>query len=351
MGHYNLVFTATIHADPTPENKYLYVDLTGVADYTVAEGDWLEYEIFQADAAGRMGVDLGCSNGTVLRNSGAVDQEGRSAHPNTLLPSGEWYTRKIPLSALVGKTVTKYYLACENDQGGSFTGIFRSIRIKNGTQVKRSIWEITDDVPASAIDRTDTVGANSYDLFRSMNTAPSTPKDTVVSAVSPTAVQVSWVDTTNEGDPGWTKPDWWEVELATEPTFAAPLRATVSPRATVQYTFSDIARNTLYYARVRGVNLYLGQSGWAVLSSGATLFEVSDTIVTGQGQPVAGKALVLDYATIMGWQSGAVPVLASGTTNTGAIQVTGQNDEKPFVVLVIENNPNPSYSGNVYVQE
>jgi hypothetical protein len=346
MAHYNLVFSATIAPD-LPEDRYLYIDLTGVADYIVGAGDCLEYEVYWASPGAKIAVDLECADGTALRNTATTDQEGRSAAPATALPEQQWYTRKIPLDALVGKTVQKYMLACESDTPGAFTAYFRSIRIVNGQTLRRSIWEITDSVPSAVVARTHHAN-NSYTLTRATNTAPSTPKNVTVTALSPTSVRIAWTDTTDYNDPGWTVPEWWEVQLADNPHFLSPREFTVSPASVTQQDVAGLYPDKRYYARVRGVNIYFGTSGWAALQQGYTKLLVSDRLWDAQRAPVNGKIILVRWDELLTWQSGTIAVVGYQDVLNGSMGLTAAGSGQALAVFTFENASTPMKSGAVY---
>lgn len=99
-------------------DKYRYDDLDYVPNATVASGDRLVYDVSWSNFGDLVALDLHCTDGTNLRNTAAVDQNGISASPTSNLDayiSGRWYRREIDLSALVGKTIDQYLVACERD--------------------------------------------------------------------------------------------------------------------------------------------------------------------------------------------------------------------------------------------
>jgi hypothetical protein len=121
-------------------NAYHYEDMTSVSDYTVQSGDYLEYDVYWDTSNALIGVDLICSDGSALRDSGAVDQNSISAHPNATgvgtHANGAWYHRRIALPAgWVGKTISKYDLVCEYNSGGTITGRVRDVAITSGSGV------------------------------------------------------------------------------------------------------------------------------------------------------------------------------------------------------------------------
>ena len=99
-------------------NSFYYLDMVDVPNYTVQAGDRLQYDIRDPLSGSQIALDLVTSDGTNLRDTGAVDQNGLSSHPSTNLDAvavNQWYRREIPLTTLVSKTITFYLLACEAD--------------------------------------------------------------------------------------------------------------------------------------------------------------------------------------------------------------------------------------------
>jgi hypothetical protein len=117
-----LLFTATMAG--TNQNKFLYADLDYVPDATVAAGDKLVYDVRWDTQNNLQAIDLQCTDNTKLRNTAAVDQNGLSAHPGTNINAyafGRFYRREIDLAPIVGKTISAYMVACENDTAGSYS--------------------------------------------------------------------------------------------------------------------------------------------------------------------------------------------------------------------------------------
>lgn len=128
----------------TNANSYLYNELTSPANYTVVAGDVLVYDIYWTSSSDLIAVDLTCSDGTTLRDNGAVDQNGLGAHPAIDLSAyalNKWYHRVIPLPAgLTGKAINYYDIACEWDGTGTKTAYFSNISIINGATTKITIY-------------------------------------------------------------------------------------------------------------------------------------------------------------------------------------------------------------------
>ena len=66
-------------------------------DYTIQSGDYLQYDIKWSSTTDFSGFDYTCADGATLRDSGAMDQNNITAHPNANLSSranNTWYSRK-----------------------------------------------------------------------------------------------------------------------------------------------------------------------------------------------------------------------------------------------------------------
>lgn len=129
---------------------YRYVDLSGISDYVIQAGDYLEYDVYWETANCLIAMDLTCSDGSEMRDSGATDQNGLSVHPSTNLNTqafGQWYHRKIPITTLtggssVGKTLQYYDIVTEYDGSTTLVARFKNIAITGGngvTSVKKFI--------------------------------------------------------------------------------------------------------------------------------------------------------------------------------------------------------------------
>lgn len=161
-------------------NKYVYADLTSVPNVIVAAGDMLVYDIRLNAAGVRHAIDLRCSDGTLLRNTAAVDQKGLAAHPNTNLDAvavGKYYRREIDISVLAGKTVTEYLLGGENDTAATFiSSIANAYIIDANGAVKVTIYDETINNPVIAIfDRNNVATTATFTRFPQWRYGPIRP--------------------------------------------------------------------------------------------------------------------------------------------------------------------------------
>lgn len=185
--------TATWNVSGNVGNGYSYVALGGLANYTVVAGDYLEYDVFWESGPNPLlyiAMDLICTNGLTLRDNGGVnDQNGRGVHPATDLSAvagGQWYSRRILLSGLVGSTINNYDIVSEADAAGTYVGRFRSMRIINGSTIKVSIYESNTDGATLAAPSTSTgTGSNPGNNGSSLTSLVASPASQESIAYSP----------------------------------------------------------------------------------------------------------------------------------------------------------------------
>ena len=120
---------------------------------TITAGMELEYQVRMSSGnpTFKAAVDFATSGGT-LRDSGAVDQNNISAHPNANLSENArdaWYHRRIALTPLVGATITEVALAVDSNEhlAGLFRAYFDNVQITDGTNRVRDIYIDGANVP------------------------------------------------------------------------------------------------------------------------------------------------------------------------------------------------------------
>ncbi len=106
------------------------------ADLPIGATSVLSYWIYPQQAAGTfVAVDLQFSDGSALRDSGAVDQFGVRAHPQLQGEGGrlavnQWNLVRVPLGALAGRTVTRVDVGFDRPTGtGPFRGYVDDIAV------------------------------------------------------------------------------------------------------------------------------------------------------------------------------------------------------------------------------
>lgn len=127
------------------EHGHCYIAVwTG--EFAVEEGMFLEYQIAMTpfNTTAQASIDLHATDGTTLRDSGAEDQNGLSAHPATDLSDntgnfdetaeGDWYHRKSSLDALAGKTIDQVVFAMDSSEheAGLFRAYADNVQITDG---------------------------------------------------------------------------------------------------------------------------------------------------------------------------------------------------------------------------
>jgi hypothetical protein len=119
-----LILTSSIYDQPvTSQVNYMRIN-SGM------KLKWLQYNHEQTN----MAVDFLMSDGTTLRDSGLVDQNGVPVHPaaRTSYPTGQWLYFEVNLSPLAGKVITQFMIAYDNGNNGrtgKFRGYFDDIQI------------------------------------------------------------------------------------------------------------------------------------------------------------------------------------------------------------------------------
>jgi hypothetical protein len=116
-------------------SAYAYFKVFSVS-VPVSSSTVLDYWIYPQQDNGRyVAVDFHCTDGTTLRDSGAVDQNGYSVHPNAghggNIPLNAWSeVRSNVGSKLAGKTVDKIWVGYDHPNStGQLRGYLDDISI------------------------------------------------------------------------------------------------------------------------------------------------------------------------------------------------------------------------------
>jgi hypothetical protein len=159
-------FKATCTGQVGTENLYYYNAFTN-KNVTVATGDKLVFDMFQNNAAARVGLDAITANDPALfpgqyslRDWGAPgaslvnDQNGIRIHPAADLGGravNQWYHREFDLTPCAGQTFIKWSMAYEGEAAGDFATRFRDIYIldRNGN-IKATLFKDVIDLPNSS---------------------------------------------------------------------------------------------------------------------------------------------------------------------------------------------------------
>jgi DNA-binding beta-propeller fold protein YncE len=178
-------------------NSFWYRDISHPS-YIVVSGDVLEYDIyFPASSTNKTGgVDIEFSDGSNLRDSGAVDQNGVSVHPSTNLSSravDQWYHRVIPFPQASYKSITAVEFVQEGDSGTNEFYV-RNIWIKNGSIYKLVVYNAESSFTYPA----DTFGPGNsgYNLVDegviALTTQLTDGTTTVISHAPPPSLALKW---------------------------------------------------------------------------------------------------------------------------------------------------------------
>jgi hypothetical protein len=124
-------------------NPYVYQEFwTG--GYVVQANDYLTYNVWVNSGSPQIkcGVDCVCTDGTTLRDSGSVDQNGLSAHPSqdlSNLANDQWYYRVVNINALAGKTIAYMTISFQGTAQGTYTAYVYDVIVFASNQVTKNL--------------------------------------------------------------------------------------------------------------------------------------------------------------------------------------------------------------------
>ncbi|BDI28590.1 hypothetical protein CCAX7_006410 [Capsulimonas corticalis] len=125
--------------DNSASTSYCYYKVFSVS-IPITSGTKMSYWILPQQDNGRyVGVDYHCTDGSTLRDSGAVDQNGYAMHPNAghggAIPLGAWSQIKCNVGQwLSGKTIDTIYMAYDRPAAtGQYRGYLDDLLITNGS--------------------------------------------------------------------------------------------------------------------------------------------------------------------------------------------------------------------------
>ncbi len=118
------------------------------ANITISANTTLEYWIYPIQNNGRyVGIDFHCSDGTTLRDAGAVDQSNISLHPNVghggSIPLNAWTKIKSTFGTkMAGKIIDQILISFDKPSStGLFSGYIDDISIIDGPKVVLALSE------------------------------------------------------------------------------------------------------------------------------------------------------------------------------------------------------------------
>lgn len=141
--------------DEANTHGHAYIDIWK-GEMAIETEMFLEYQIamFSGNPTFQGGIDLHTLDGVSLRDTGAMDQNGISAHPSADLSEfarDQWYHRIISLEPLSGQTINGATIATESDTHAA--GLFRlyvdNIQITDGEHILMLIYMDENVVPIS----------------------------------------------------------------------------------------------------------------------------------------------------------------------------------------------------------
>ena len=139
--------------DEANVHEYTYVDIWS-GEMPIETGMFLEFQVamFSGNPTFKGTIDLHTTDGSTLGDSGAMDQNGLSANPNTDLSEyarDRWYHRMISLDALAGKTLDGVMIATDSDEhsAGPFRLYADNIQITDGEYILMSIYAGEETIP------------------------------------------------------------------------------------------------------------------------------------------------------------------------------------------------------------
>ncbi len=167
-----------VSANDPNQNRYVYYKRTFTFQYTIQNGDHLEYLVAWKQSGAKIAVDLKFTDGTYLRNLSISDDKGYGSHPNITIPDSRIvnavYHRRFDLTGVVGKTISELLIACEQDTTGTYEAVISWIVITDGAgTVRKTLYG--EAVQGEYHDTADYfIFDSSNDYDSSINDAPAT---------------------------------------------------------------------------------------------------------------------------------------------------------------------------------
>lgn len=120
-------------------NCYTYWKFSNAASRTIQAGDYIEYDvqILTAAAINSGGMDIDFTDATSARSFLGTDINGTGPIHVPNISVGPIVSRKFSLTPVVGKTVAAVDLVNESDTAGTYSAIYKNIRITDGAGTTR----------------------------------------------------------------------------------------------------------------------------------------------------------------------------------------------------------------------
>ncbi|MFF5289025.1 GH92 family glycosyl hydrolase [Paractinoplanes globisporus] len=318
-------------ADTSTTSSYSYNRILDV-NIPIVAGTTLSYWVYpQSGGNLDVAVDLAFTDGTFLRDSGAVDQHGVRLHPTfqgagSVLSFNTWnYVTSAIGAQTAGKTIDRILIGYDKPEGtGTFRGYFDDISIT------------ASSAAASLADYVDTRrGSNSDPSYSRGNTFPG--------ATVPNGFNF-WTPVTNGNSDGWLyqysastvqgfaishEPSPWVADygqLQIMPTTGA-IKATPDARKSTFSHANEIARPYYYKTRLDtyGITAEMAPTDHAGVLR-FTFPSASDSVILFDTIDSAGGSFTVDTAgrTISGYADQNGQKLYFSATVDHAIAATGQ---------------------------
>lgn len=128
-----------------PGGNYFAYYTVASREITIKAGDKFIYDVFlyTNNPSPKGGLDIICSDGTPLRDSGAQDTEKLTAHGDAMLHNavGRWLRREISLEPLVEKKISRFNAQFEGDEKGEYVEFIDNIKIVRADGTSITIYD------------------------------------------------------------------------------------------------------------------------------------------------------------------------------------------------------------------
>lgn len=126
-------------------NNFAYITISK-QPLAIKPGDKLTYKIYldPQNPEAKGGIDIAFEGeGDDLRDVGVFDDQGYRAHGDAVLPpaKGKWYTRRIALDKVAGRTTRAWNVQFEGDRDGTYVQFLDDIAVEHADGTKTVIYE------------------------------------------------------------------------------------------------------------------------------------------------------------------------------------------------------------------
>lgn len=305
-------------------NNYIYQQIWS-GSLTVSDTrDYLSYAVWVSSDSAQIqaAVDFHFTDGTNLRDQGALDQLGLSSHPKTDLSgvaTNAWYGRTINLPAgTVGKTINKVSVGFEGNANGAMYAWFQQI-----------IYNMYNVGPTNFFGPADTLQTNvtlQVSNYKSVSLMQVRLSDDNPETVTHAALNISPASIIYNSQLAWTStiPTGCSINTETSIDNQATWQSITSGNAVTNLLASmSVAGRSLYYRQT----FTLGKDP----SAGATLIANAPTLTINSSYASSKTDSVTSYTTSTDFNTGTFTNTQTILGTTG-ITLNGQN-------IIWANNP------------